>query len=90
MLFLDISLRCAAQDCVDTCGSCNDCINTVTSGFVNPIYSQWTGTSLAPLIPQADPGLEPTLVPCACMAASLLRCTCMPLRCTCECVQPSL
>ena len=48
-------LHATTQDCVDTCGGCNDCINTVTSGFVNPIYAQWTGTSLAPLIPAARP-----------------------------------
>ena len=56
-------LHNAVQDCIDTCGSCSDCINTVTSGFVNPIYAQWTGTSLAPLIPAARLA-NPGLIPC--------------------------
>lgn len=46
-------LCACAQACIDTCGSCNDCISTVASGFVTPIFNAWTNTSLAPLIPQA-------------------------------------
>lgn len=45
----------ASQDCVDTCQNCEGCVSTVASGFVQPIFNQWNGTSLAPLIPEASP-----------------------------------
>jgi hypothetical protein len=47
-------LCACAQSCIDTCGNCNDCISTVSSGFVTPIFNAWTNTSLASLIPQAS------------------------------------